>query len=189
VHTESRRSANAFFFDTGAPINVFQPGLLGFGGSQFISLNNDPIEAVIDPATEWRIAVAERFLNHRQGFGGLGGFYLLDGGGEYAVPEASADSTPQSQQPQIIVVQAAPPAAPQAAAAPAPEPPLPDVGQFSLILRNGTQIQAVAFTHLKDQIVYITADGSRRTIAASDIDSDATVRVNEERGTPLQLPL
>jgi hypothetical protein len=42
---------------------------------------------------------------------------------------------------------------------------------------------------MNDQIVYITADGSRRTIAAADLDSDATVRINEERGTPLQLPL
>jgi hypothetical protein len=51
------------------------------------------------------------------------------------------------------------------------------------------QIEAVAFTHMKDRIVYVTRDGSRRTIALSDLDGDATVRLNQERGTPLQLPL
>ncbi len=40
---------------------------------------------------------------------------------------------------------------------------------------------------MKDHIVYITADGTRRTIAVTDLDSDATVRVNQERGTTLQL--
>lgn len=35
---------------------------------------------------------------------------------------------------------------------------------------------------------YITRDGTRRTLAFSDLDADVTVRVNQERGTPLQLP-
>jgi hypothetical protein len=68
-------------------------------------------------------------------------------------------------------------------------PPLPDVGQFTLVLRNGSQIQAVAFTRSNDKIVYITVEGSRRTIAVADLDSDATLRVNQERGTPLQFPM
>jgi hypothetical protein len=67
--------------------------------------------------------------------------------------------------------------------------PLPDVGQFTLVLQNGARVEAVAFTRMQDRIVYITADGSRRTLAVADLDSAAKVRVNEERGTPLQLPL
>ena len=67
--------------------------------------------------------------------------------------------------------------------------PLPDVGQFTLVLRNGSQIQAVAFTRSNDRIIYITAEGNRRAIPISDLDSDATVRINEERGTPLSFPL
>jgi hypothetical protein len=63
------------------------------------------------------------------------------------------------------------------------------VGQFTLVLQSGKQIDAVAFTRTSDRIVYITADGNRRTIAASDLNSEATVRVNQERGTPLELPL
>lgn len=70
-----------------------------------------------------------------------------------------------------------------------PAATVPDVGQFILVLRNGTRIQAVAFTSSNGNIVYITADGSRRMIARADPDSETTVRVNDERGTPLQLPL
>jgi hypothetical protein len=163
---------------------------------QFLSAVNQDlgIKAAIDPATEWKLAIAERVLRGRSRFGG-GGFYLLDGGGAYAVPDDSAlaDSAPAdqpAQQPQVIVVQAAPPSE-QSAEQSAPEDsaPLPDVGQFTLVLQNGTQLQAVAFTRVNERIVYITADGSRRSIAVADLNSDATVRVNEERGTPLQLPL
>jgi hypothetical protein len=82
-----------------------------------------------------------------------------------------------------------------AANAPVPAPeqqqaaPLPDVGSFTLVMRDGTQVDALAFTRAQDKIVYITPDGGRRTVAVSDIDTDSTARVNEERGTPLQSPL
>lgn len=76
---------------------------------------------------------------------------------------------------------------------PAPErqeaAPLADVGSFTLVMRDGTQVDALAFTRAQDKIIYITPDGGRRTVSASDIDSDSTARVNEERGTPLQMPL
>ncbi|MFZ0884825.1 MAG: hypothetical protein WAN14_15610 [Candidatus Acidiferrales bacterium] len=68
-------------------------------------------------------------------------------------------------------------------------PPLADVGSFTLVMRDGTQVDALAFTRAQDKIIYITPDGGRRTVAVSDIDSDSTARVNEERGTPLQRPL
>jgi hypothetical protein len=58
-----------------------------------------------------------------------------------------------------------------------------------LVLRDGTKIQAVAFTRKSDSIVYITTDGTRRTLALADLDSAATQRVNQERGTPLNLSL
>jgi hypothetical protein len=69
------------------------------------------------------------------------------------------------------------------------EASLPDEGQFTLVLNDGSRIDAVAFTHSNDTIVYITTDGGRRTIAANEVDSDSTLRVNQERGTPLQSPL
>lgn len=171
--------------------NLFPGGATGVNGINNVLIpGNLGVEAAIDPATQWNLALAERLGRN---FGGSG-VYLLGGGyGYYPVPQDEDNeqvaAPPQQQQPQIIVVQQ--PAAPgQQGAQQSSEqsvPALPDVGQFTLILRNGTQIQAVAFTRMKDSIVYITADGSRRTLALADLDSDATVRVNQERGTPLQL--
>jgi hypothetical protein len=42
---------------------------------------------------------------------------------------------------------------------------------------------------MKDRIVYITRDGNRKSVLLSELDEDATVRLNQERGTPLQMPL
>jgi hypothetical protein len=192
-------ASNSFEASDGSPVSLQE--LLnpfpnpGFNFQHLSAINQDlGIKALIDPVTEWKLAIAERVLRNRSRFAGAG-FYLLDGGGAYAVPDDSAPvdsgSTEQqsAQQPQVIVVQAPP--SQQSADQPGPEDsaPLPDVGQFTLVLQNGTQLQAVAFTRMNDRIVYITADGSRRTIAIADLNTDATVRVNEERGTPLQFPL
>jgi hypothetical protein len=173
------------------------PGL-GFDYADLAARDHDlDLKAAIDPATQWRLAIAERLLRDNPGFVGTGG-YILDGGGVYTVPEeppsepAAAAPAPQ---PQIIVIQA-PASANRQAAAPAPtaesqaqQPPLQDVGQFTLVLRDGTTIRAIAFTRQSGSIVYITADGSRRTLAVADLDSAATQRVNQERGTPLNLSL
>lgn len=194
------------------PGNAFASGFGGFGGfggSQQL-LNSTPgfgfnnanlddlgIKAAIDPETQWRLAIAERLARDNRGFGGFFGTggYILDGGGYYTVPDESTGepaAAAPAPQPQIIVVQA-PAAGNQGAAAPQAEsqeqPPLPDVGQFTLVLRNGTKIEAIAFTRKSDSIVYITADGNRRTLAVADLDSAATERLNQERGTPLNLSL
>ncbi len=202
----SNDRGNGFVGFGGAPLSVQQlldpvPGL-GFDFSDLAARDRDlDIKAAIDPATQWRLAIAERLLRDNRGFGGFVGTggYILDGGGAYTVPEeptsepAAAAPAP-APQPQIIVVQA-PAAANQQAAAPAPsaesqaQPPLPDVGQFTLVLRDGTEVQAVAFTRKSDTIVYITTDGSRRTLAVADLDSAATQRVNQDHGTPLNLSL
>jgi hypothetical protein len=196
------RSANAFFSNSLGQVSSF-PNLnygLGLNGINYIATQDIGTEAAIDPATQWRLAIAGRVARATGGFGG-GGYYLLDGGGAYAYPYANdtpdADQAPpqqqqQSQQPQVIVVQQAPAQPAQAFAGEQPidtTPPLPDAGQFTLVLHNGTQIEALAFTQMKDRIIYITRDGSRRTISLSDLDADATVRLNQERGTPLQLSL
>jgi hypothetical protein len=170
------------------------PGL-GFDYSHLAVLNADlGVKAFIDPVTELRLATAERFLRGRSRFSGAGsGFFLLDGGSYSAPVETAENDQPAPQpQPQIIVLQQAPATQQpdQTGSQPEPEsPPLTDVGQFTLVLQSGKQIDAVAFTRTSDRIVYITADGNRRTIAASDLNSEATVRVNQERGTPLELPL
>jgi hypothetical protein len=147
--------------------------------------------------------------------GGTPPFVFLTGGGYYyAGPVADDESDGQTQdatdQRDVVAGQAddsqqaddqQAPDDPQGdfradaanAPMPAPErqeaPPLPDVGSFTLVMRDGTQVDALAFTRAQDKIIYITPDGGRRTVSTSDIDTDSTARVNEERGTPLQLPL
>ncbi len=176
---------------------------------------DDNIKAFIDPATQARLASARRRL--RRAHLPSNGFVLLDGGGAYAIPaddlsgDANADQTaatddgPQpaqaeQQQPIIIIQQAAAPAQQQGGgdqqtanaqnfAPAAEEAPLRDVGEFTLVLVSGREIETVAFTRANDRIVYITAEGGRRTLAVGELDIDATVRLNQERGTPLQLPL
>jgi hypothetical protein len=192
--TPSTRDANDSFGSSGTPLSIQDllnpfPGF-GFNFEHLSALNQDlGIKALIDPATQARLAVAERLARNNRF---APGFFLLDGGGSYVVP-VDADQQPQAQQPIIIVQQPAP--AQAAVEAPVDYAPMeaaappPDEGEFTLVLRNGKQLQAAAFTRMSDKIVYITPDGGRRTVAVGDLDSDATLRVNQERGVPLQLSL
>jgi len=188
--TNSFQSADGSFVSLQDLLNQ-APGE-GFDFRHVAALNQDfLIKAAIDPVTQWKIAEARRLLRG-SGFGGPG-FFLWDGGAYYPITDESAAPEPAAgqqtaQEPQMVVVQA--PAEQSLGSSSAEEAaPLPDAGQFVLVLQNGTQLQAVAFTRMNDRIVYITTDGNRRTIAAADLNSDATMRINEERGTPLQLSL
>jgi hypothetical protein len=197
-------ATNSFEWSNGTPVSLQQllnavPGL-GFDYHHLSVINQDlGIKALIDPATEWKIAEARRVL-HGSRFSGPG-FYILDGGAYYpagddpsdaaAQPADSDQSGPPQPQPQVIVVEAPPSqqADDNSSTPEQSEEQIPDVGQFTLVLRNGRQLEAVAFSHVNDEIVYITTDGSRRSFPATDLNSDATVQINVERGTPLQLPL
>jgi hypothetical protein len=177
----------------------------GFDYQFLNSINSDlAMKALVDPVTQLEIAQAVR-INRALGGGVSAGAYILGGGGYYPPAESDVDQgqapapedaeaspapAPAQQQPQIIVLQQAPQSSAQqdredenAATQ------IPDEGQFTLVLNDGKQIQAVAFTHSNDRIIYITPEGGRASIASSDLDADATVRVNQQRGTPLQLPL
>jgi len=178
-------SPNKLFFGTGF-------GLLGqfpsVGPSNFGSWNpNWGIQAAIDPATQWRLYEGQKFARS-VGFG-ASGFYLLDGGGYYvpAEPTENEQAPPQESAPAETETAEPAPSEPQPAVA--ESGPLEDVGQFVLVLRSGSQIEAVAFTRANDRIIYVTANGLRRTLALRDLDPDATIRINEERGTPLAIPL
>jgi hypothetical protein len=172
----------------------------GFNWEFVNAINQDlPIKAFIDPVTQIEVAEAERLL--RGTSGAFSGAYILGGGGYYAAPESEEgeqvaqpqESQPaQGPQPPVIIIQQPPTQQPGPQGGVEEETPqeqIPDQGQFTLVLRSGKEIQALAFTRAQDKIVYITPEGGRATIAAADLDADATVRVNQERGTPLQLPL
>ncbi|MFI5126651.1 MAG: hypothetical protein ACHQJX_07470 [Candidatus Acidiferrales bacterium] len=160
------------------------PGL-GFDYSHLAAINHDlGIRAIIDPITQQELALSERLLQLTPRTPISSSFFASE-------PVVMLEQQP----PQVIIVQQPQPAAEQATDGASPsaeptemeQPPLPDVGQFVLVLHDGTQIQAVAFTRQNDRIVYITADGRRKSIAIGDLDTAATRRLNDERGTPLQL--
>lgn len=168
----------------------------GFDYAHLAAIDSDlQIKAVIDPETEWRLAVAERVAPATSGFASSG-YYLLDGGGTYVVPEspasARAPQQPQQTRPVVIVLQqpasaakpaqeSAPPAAQQ------PSTPIPDISNFTLVMQSGKKVRAIACTRVGGQIVYITPDGARHSIAAGELNSAATQRVNEASGRQLRL--
>ena len=152
-----------------------------------------------------RLATAERLLRDQQGSATFVPFFYGYGGMAYAPEdqEAPAETGDQqtpapTQQVPIIIIQQAPqengsrqtlneaPSGETEQPAQASAAPQPDVGAFTLVIHTGQTIQAVAFTRTRDQIVYITADGARHAMASSELDVDATERINQERGTPLQ---
>jgi len=164
------------------------PGL-GFDFSNLAVINRDlAVRAIIDPITQQELALTERLLQETPAAPMSFPFF-----GSESQPVVMMEQPPPQvifvQQPQPVPQQATETSSPVASSSPAAEQPLlPDIGEFILVLRNGTQIKAVAFTEQKDRIVYITKDGLRQSFAASDLDTVATQRLNEQRGTPLQLP-
>jgi hypothetical protein len=165
----------------------------GFDFTHLSAINGDlAVKAAIDPVTELRLRAAERV--------GCGTIptsnYVLALDGGYQIPGDDDQQPAQAPQPDkappIIVLEQAPAAQPSAQPAGQTQeagPPVPDQGQFILVLRDGTKVQAVAFERRANQVIYITTDGARLTMAVSDLDTSATIRVNEERGTPLELSL
>ncbi len=105
------------------------------------------------------------------------------------------------QQPPVVVLQqpvteeAAEPAArtryvePKETAGAAPTPQPRDVGEFVLVRRDGRILFAVAFSTEGDQVVYVTREGIRRALPLAELDVETTLRMNEERGTTLHLPV
>lgn len=166
------------------------PGL-GFDYAHLAAIDQDlALKAVIDPQTQERVAVAEQVARATSGFG-VPGFYFFDGGGGYIVPEeTSATEQPeQPPRPEVIVLQQ--PAQksteePAPAEQAQPAQPVPDVGNFTLVLNNGQKIRVMAFTRSGSRIIYITPEGERHTLAASDVNDTATQQLNQDSGKQLR---
>ncbi|HUK54090.1 MAG TPA: hypothetical protein VL099_12440 [Candidatus Binatia bacterium] len=164
------------------------PGL-GFDYTHWAAVNSNlGVRALIDPVTQLEIAQAIQLRGAGTGY--FPGFYAPYGGAPIVIESPSAVAAPEAdaapaQQPPIIVV--TPPAATPAPVQ-AQEQPLTDPGEFVLVRRDGRLLFAVAFTSADGRVVYVTKDGLRRTIPLDQLDVDSTQRMNEERGTSVQLP-
>jgi hypothetical protein len=192
-HSSMRNTRIVALRSNGFPISVRDlldpvPGF-GFDFTHLAAVTRDlEVRALIDPVTQLRLAQAERLLRETPATSAV---FPLFG------PQAPVVLLQQAP-PVIVIQQPAPvvqtPPAPEAeappAAAPAPPPaPVPDIGEFILVLRDGSQISAVAFSRQGDRIIYITREGARRTLPLASLDGDATARANEEHGTFVQLHL
>lgn len=170
--------------------NFLVPGL-GFDFAHLAAINSGAgVRALIDPVTQHELALALAIRRQTPVvFGVFPGFF----------PGFIPAVEPAVAQPTVVVVQQ--PVAPEAQAADrshAPEPearsaqtlvePAHEAGDFVLVRRDGGLLFAVAFAQGTDRITYVTKEGVRRSVMLSDLDIDATVRINEERGTPLQFP-
>jgi hypothetical protein len=141
----------------------------------------------------------------RDGRRGQGTFVpILFGGYPYYYDDTGADQGEQpavqqtQPQPQIIVIQqpvsaqqsadSANVAGNDSASAPAPQEvePVPDVGDFILVRRDGRILFASVFSVVGAQLQYVTPEGIRRTLAMADLDAGATQQMNEARGTEVQ---
>ena len=60
--------------------------------------------------------------------------------------------------------------------------------EFVLVRKDGSVIHMVAFSARDARIIYVTREGQRRSIALADLDREATILRNEERGAEVKLP-
>jgi hypothetical protein len=178
------------FFPGGTVQDLFgfpTPGL-GFDYVHLAAINgNLGVRALIDPVTRAQIDLALRLRGINSGF--VSPFFF--GGGFPVVMETPGVAAPQPDvQPQAPIVIVAPPAAqpPPPSTAAAEAPPLPDPGEFVLVQRDGRLLFAVAFTAESGRVVYVTKEGLRRSITLDQLDVDTTLRMNEERGSSIQIP-
>jgi hypothetical protein len=174
-------------------------GAIDFGNSP--ADQDLAIKALIDPVTEARLALAAKEAGYARGtsfvpvYWGAGGYYSPDSSAaplddSSNEPSNEPANTENKQQPQIIVLQPSSPSADNPAepeASPEPQPKLPDVGEFTLVFKNGKKTEAVAYTRQGERIVYVTKDGTRHFVDVADIDLATTQRVNEASGASFQL--
>lgn len=166
------------------------PGF-GFDFTHFAAVNRDlGVRALIDPITQHELALARQIRRETPVF-------------PIALPLFSNPTQVIIfQQPPVVVLQQPaaeeePEARPERAHYAGPEaklepasPPqqVREAGEFVLVRRNGTLVFAVAFFTQSDRVVYVTREGIRRSLPLAEIDVDATLRMNEERGTTIRLP-
>jgi hypothetical protein len=185
VHSTSSFSAGTLQNLLGCPVAGFESD-----AHNWAALNgNLAVRALIDPVTQYEVAQAVRQCG---AFASASAYFYPAFGPAPIVmetPMAAAPADPAPQQPTVVVV---PPAEEQPPSDPDPpvveEQPLPDPGEFVLVQRDGRLLFAAGFTAAPGRVVYVTKEGLRRSIALDQLDVEATLRMNEECGSSIQLP-
>jgi hypothetical protein len=110
---------------------------------------------------------------------GYPGYYPYD----YGYDEVPYDT---AQQPAPADVEQPAPGPSESAVA--PEAPVPDIGQFILVRKDGQVVLATAFTISGDRLTYITGEGARRSLLIAELDKRTTRQMNDANGTTVALP-
>jgi len=72
-------------------------------------------------------------------------------------------------------------------ASPAEVPPIRDVGEFIFVRRDGRMLFAAAFFVSGGVLQFVTPEGVRRTVPVTELDAEATRKMNEALGTTVDL--
>jgi hypothetical protein len=116
-------------------------------------------------------------------YGYGGGYYPYPYTAQETEQENTSNEQPESNR---VVYVPAPPAAPSSPSSTyAPTEP---VAEFVFVKHDGSTFFAVAYSWNKDKLQYVTKEGLRRSIALDQLDVDTTLRMNEERGSSIQIP-
>jgi hypothetical protein len=160
------------------------PGLV-FDYAHLAAVNSGAgVRALIDPVTQQELALARAIRRETPAsFAAFPGFFPVAGtaGTEPTIIVVPQPAAPAAQSAEVIRVRDED----ERVAPPRPVEPARDAGDFVLVRRDGGLLFAVAFTQGTERITYVTKESVRHSLPLAELDIDATVRMNEERGTPL----
>ena len=144
-------------------------------------------------------AVSPRHGRGRSGFGqgvpvGFGGFLLSSPEiivenpqaveeAQQAAPEETGPNFVAADDGRIPQRQYLPKTSP----APAPEPAV-DASEYVFVRRDGGLLFAVAYSWENGTLRYVTRDGVRKSVTQDNLDMDATLQFNEQRGLSFRVP-
>jgi hypothetical protein len=164
------------------------PGF-GFDFTHHAAVNrNLGVRAIIDPATQHQLALARAIRRETPVFPTVLPFVVNTNVNQIFI------TTPPPvvivQQPAVVEVpveRAERAETVRTESAPAPQP-VAELGELVLIRNDGRVVFAVAYSVVNGRLVYVTREGLRRSFPLAELDADATLQMNEERGTSLRLP-
>lgn len=167
------------------------PGL-GFDYAHHAAVNRDlATRAVIDPATQHQLALARQLRQTAPVTPVVPVVFPVINN---TVVVVQAPPVIVQAPPPTVIIQQIPAAAtvhsnPAGEPAVVAEPPPPhrELSEIVLVRIDGGLLFAVGYAQRGDRLVYVTPEGQRRTVKLAEIDVEFTLRLNEERGTYLQL--
>ena len=164
------------------------PGF-GFDYTHHAAVNRDlGVRAIIDPAIQHQLALARQIRRETPAFPialplvlntNVNQIFITTPPPVVIVQQPSVVEVPVERVERQEVARIEAPPAPQ---------PVVELGELVLIRKDGRTVFAVAYSVVNGRLVYVTREGFRRSFPLAELDADATLQMNEERGTSLRLP-